>query len=220
MIHRLMHHRDQIEKLGHHVKFAVSRGPLNIASFLMGATELMTALLTDREKVVQLLDLITDFILDWLKFQKEMIDSIDGIMILDDLVGFIGDQDFRDLAQSRIKELFAAFPSQVNIFHNDAPGLVCAPYLKDMGVHVFNFSFEHSLPEMRQAAGDAIILMGNIPPRDVMARGSVKDVHASLSHAIHSATDPRQILWSVGGGMPQGVSSENIRAFIKALNGN
>jgi len=217
MIHRLLYHRKLVEDLGHHIKFAVSRGPLNIASFLMGTTELMTALITDREKVIQLLDLITDFTMDWLRYQKDMIDSIEGIMILDDLVGFVGELDFHELALPRFKELFSAFPSRINLFHNDAHGLVCAPHLKEMGCHIFNFSFEHGLAEMQAAGGDAIILMGNIPPRDVLAQGAPGDVRDCLRHARQTVGDPKRILWSVGGGMPQDVSNENLHIFIKTV---
>ena len=38
-LNRLRHYQDQIENQGHSIKFAVARGPLNVASFLAGSTE-------------------------------------------------------------------------------------------------------------------------------------------------------------------------------------
>ena len=32
-----------------------------------------------------------------------------------------------------------------------------------MGVNLFNFSFNHSLGEIRELAGDDVVLLGNIP---------------------------------------------------------
>ena len=44
VIKRLEHAQPELEKAGHRIRFAVARGPLNIASFLMGTTEFLTLL--------------------------------------------------------------------------------------------------------------------------------------------------------------------------------
>ena len=61
-IKRIKHFQSEIEQAGHKVRFAVARGPLNIASFLMGTTEFMLALSEDTERVHQLLAIISDFL--------------------------------------------------------------------------------------------------------------------------------------------------------------
>ncbi|MDO9154543.1 MAG: hypothetical protein Q7U47_12720 [Paludibacter sp.] len=38
-----------IESAGHKIRFSVSRGPLNVASFLMGTTEFLTLMMMDPE---------------------------------------------------------------------------------------------------------------------------------------------------------------------------
>ena len=43
MLNRLKIAQPEIENSGHKIRFAVARGPLNIASYLMGATEFLTA---------------------------------------------------------------------------------------------------------------------------------------------------------------------------------
>ena len=47
MINRLRNCECAIRNADHQVRFAVARGPLNIASFLMGTTEFMMALALD-----------------------------------------------------------------------------------------------------------------------------------------------------------------------------
>jgi uroporphyrinogen-III decarboxylase len=103
----------------------------------------------------------------------------------------------------------------VNFLHNDAAGLVSAPYLSEIGVNLFNFSFEHSISEMRQRAGDQVTLLGNIPPRDVLAGGTSEDVEAAVTRSVCGVEDFRRIIMSCGGGMPQDVSTENIHAFCQ-----
>jgi uroporphyrinogen decarboxylase len=216
MLHRLKHCQPAIEEAGHKIRFAVSRGPLNIASFLMGATEFLMASQTDRDEIIQLLDTITDFTVDWLKLQAETIPSIDGILILDDIVGFIGDDDFRELAMPSLKKVFDSFDASVKCFHNDAAGLVCAPYLSEIGINVFNFSFNHGLKEMRDLVGKDVTLLGNLPTVEVMANGSPEGVQRAVSEALVGLEDTSRVLLSCGGGMPPDVPSENIQAALTA----
>ncbi len=217
VIQRLLNVQPAMENAGHEIRFAIARGPLNIASFLMGTTELMMALMMDGERTHQLLEKITRFTINWLQLQKETFPSIEGILILDDIVGFVGDEECREFAVPYLKRIFNSFDSKVNFFHNDAHGLISTPYLQEMGVNLFNFSFEHSLEEIRTLAGPGVTLLGNLPPRDVMAAGTPETVFRETRKMVDSIADKRRIIWSVGGGMPQDVTSDNIRAFAEAL---
>ncbi len=217
VLQRLLNCRSEMEKEGHEIRFAIARGPLNIASFLMGTTELMMALVMDSERTHRLLEMITRFTINWLQLQKETFPSTGGILILDDLVGFVGEEECREYAVPYLKRIFNAFDAKVKFFHNDAQGVISAPYLQEMGVNLFNFSFEHPMEEIRSLAGPGVTLLGNLPPRDVMAAGSPERVYHETRKMVDSVADKGRIIWSVGGGMPQGVSSDNIRAFLEAL---
>ena len=59
VLNRLKHYRSQIEQAGHAIKFAVSRGPLNIATFLMGTTEFLMAIRINPEEAHKLLGVVT-----------------------------------------------------------------------------------------------------------------------------------------------------------------
>lgn len=213
VVRRLQLHQEQIERAGHSIRFAVSRGPLNIASFLMGTTEFLMAIRTDPDEMQRFLTLITDFIVDWLQHQKACFPSIEGTFILDDIVGFLGEEDFRNAALPYLKRIFGCLDVPVRFFHNDAPGLVCAGFLNEIRVNLFNFSFEHSLKEMKERTGGNVTLLGNIPPRDVLAQGTPADVAESITTALEPLRDTSRVILSCGGGMPPGVPTENIKAF-------
>ena len=216
ILRRLELLRPRIEDTGHAIRFAVARGPLNIAAFLMGASEFLMALRMEPEKAHRLLDTITRFLVDWLCLQKARINTIDGILLLDDIVGFLGEGDFLEFAKPYLTRAFAAFESSVCFFHNDAHGLVCAPHLADCGINLFNFGYDHPMPEMQRLVGDQVALLGNIPPRDVLAKGTPEDVKASVLALKESLSDTRRVILSCGGGMPPGVPTENIEAFLRA----
>jgi uroporphyrinogen decarboxylase len=216
VLKRLGHFRNRMESLGHHIKFAVSRGPFNLASFLMGTTEFLMALKIQPEDTNDLLSMITDFIVDWLKLQKSTFRSIEGIFLLDDIVGFVGPEDFKASAKPALAHAFAAFDTKVRLFHNDAAGLVCAPHLADIGVNVFNFSHNHSILQMRKLTGPDMVLLGNIPPRDVLAAGTAEQIRSSVKELLKSLPGAGRVILSCGGGMPPAVSTENVITFLSA----
>ena len=217
VIKRLKHCQPQIEKAGHSIKFAVSRGPLNVATFLMGSTEFLTAIRTNPDDVHKLLTVVTDFIIDWLKLQAETFPSIDGILVLDDIVGFCGKDDFKEMVLPYLSHIFQSLDVAVKFFHNDADGRVCASYLLEIGVNLFNFSFRHSLAEMKKLTNNAVTLLGNIPPGDVLAVGTADDVRNSVKAALDSVVDKSRLILSCGGGMPPDVSTKNVEAFLSAV---
>jgi uroporphyrinogen decarboxylase len=213
VLKRLQHSRGAMEQAGHRVRMAVARGPLNIASYLLGHTEFLIGVKINPEEIHQLLRIVTDFLIDWIGLQIDTFDSIDGIFLLDDLIGFLREDDFLQFALPYMKQIFESRKVSVRFLHNDAAGLITAKHLPTMGVNLFNFSFNHSLSDIRQRAGDEVALVGNIPPRDVLAQGTPDDVARSVAAMLASVTDHRRILISGGGGTPPGVSAENLRAL-------
>lgn len=217
VINRLRNTEKAIIAADHQVRFAVSRGPLNIASFLMGTTEFMLALALDPEGSHKLINKITGFICDWISYQKECFPSIEGLLILDDIIGFVGEDEFKEFVLPYMKKIFSVTGARARFLHNDADGLITARYLGDMGVNMFNFSFNHSMGEIRDLAGPDVILVGNIPARDVLAAGSPVNVEESVKKAFAEIAGHDNIIWSAGGGMPPGVRDENIHAFVSAV---
>ncbi len=216
VLNRLKLARPRIEKEGHKIRFAVARGPFNIASFLMGTTEFLTAMMLQPEKAETLVRKITSFLKQWIHLQIDTFPTIDGILLLDDIIGFIGEAEFRRFGLPYFKDLFNADVS-VKFLHNDAPCRVSAPYLPEMGVNLFNMGFDISLNELKDLTGHQVALLGNLPPRDVLANGSPDHVRESTIQLLDSLKDNSKIIISCGGGMPPNVSTENISALLQAV---
>jgi uroporphyrinogen-III decarboxylase len=217
VLNRLRLAQPHIEAAGHKIRFAVARGPLNIASFLMGSTEFLTAMMMEPEKVEALMKKVTFFLKEWLRLQRDVFPSIDGIFLLDDIIGFLGEDAFRTFGLPYFKELYDA-PVSVKFLHNDAPCKISAPFLSEIGVNLFNMGFDVSLNELRQVTNNNVTLLGNIPPRDVLANGDRAQVTDAAMQLVRSLQNNiSRIVFSCGGGMPPGVSSENIKAFIDAV---
>jgi uroporphyrinogen decarboxylase len=217
VIQRLKKYQKPIYDMGHTIRFAIARGPLNIASFLMGTTEFMMATAMHPEETHKLLRIITDFTIDWLQLQKEQFSDIDGIFILDDIVGFVGDAECMEYVVPYLSEIYQAFETSIRFFHNDASGLVSSKYLDQIRINLFNFSHEHSFNEIFRLTGNEVTLLGNLPPRDVLAAGGIVDVENNVRKMVESVNIKKGIIWSCGGGMPPNVPVENIQTFYDTV---
>jgi uroporphyrinogen decarboxylase len=216
VIKRLQHLQPEIEAAGHKIRFAVARGPLNIASFLMGTPEFLEATKTDPERMHRLLDVVTDFLVDWIAYQREVFPTIDGIMMLDDIVGFISRRDFEAFGLPYLQRIYSADVT-VKLFHNDAPCKASAPLLESAGINLLNFGVQHTLADMKTWTNKRITLLGNVPPRDVLAEGTPEDVKRSVEEILRPIEDRSRLILSCGGGMPPHAPTKNIRALIAAV---
>jgi len=216
MLNRLKLAQPKIEAAGHKIRFAVARGPLNIASYLMGSTEFLTTMMMQPDKAETLMKKITTYLKDWLGLQMETFPSIDGIFLLDDIIGFIGEEEFRNFGLPSFKELYSPNVS-IKFLHNDAPCKVSAPILPEMGVNLFNMGFDVTLNELKQSTQNKVALLGNIPPRDVLASGDNDKITEVTTQLVNSLKDKSKVIFSCGGGMPPGVTTEAIKTFINAV---
>jgi uroporphyrinogen-III decarboxylase len=138
---------------------------------------------------------------DWIAVQREAFPTIDGIFLLDDIVGFVSRRDFEIFGLPYLQRAFSADVS-VKFFHNDAPAKASAPLLEAAGINLLNFGMQHKLAEMKAWTNNRIALMGNIPPRDVLAEGTPADVARTVREMLNTLDDRSRLIVSCGGGMP------------------
>ena len=218
MLNRLTRNRSRIEKMGQKIRFSVSRGPLNIASFLMGTTEFLMMLGTNPERTHKLLRLINNYLMDWHARQRQAVDSIDGMLVLDDIVGFVSEDDYKEFAHPYLKELFDA-PVSVKLFHNDADCRQSVKHYPELGINLYNPGTHLSMNELHKVTGNKLTILGNIPPRDVLASGTPEQVRDETKKMLAETADKSRVVASCAGGMPPGVSTANLKAFLEGMAG-
>lgn len=216
VLKRLKWAEPRMKAKGHSIRFSVSRGPLNIATFLMGTTEFLMAIKTDPDRMHKLLGVITRFLKKWHALQRETFPSIDGIMMLDDVVGFIGEEDFKEFGLPYLKELYS-IEASVKLFHNDAG---CASSVRDypeIGINLFNPGIQQTISEIHEWTGGQLAILGSIPPRDVLAKATPEEVTEAVRHQKRELPPNSRVVHSCAGGMPPDVPTGNIQAFLKTL---
>lgn len=206
----------KVKDLGRCIKVVAARGPLTIASHIMGVTNFLIGLKTDPANTHKLLKKTAALTRNWLEAQAEVLSEVEGIMVLDDIVGFLSQEDYLEFAHPYLKEIFTAFPQCIKMYHNDSDNVVCFSYLEDLSINIFNFTHLQDIARVRQLVGEKICLLGNIPPLDVLTNGTPDKVEEAARDCLHQHGGKAGIILSAGGGTSPGTPGENIHALIKA----
>lgn len=94
------------------------------------------ALKTDEESMHRPLQDFTDFLIRWHALQRKTFPTTAGIMVLDDLVGFLGETYLLEFGQPYLRDL-SATNAPPKFFHNDAACAPSLPHYADLGLNVY-----------------------------------------------------------------------------------
>jgi uroporphyrinogen-III decarboxylase len=199
---------------GLNVKMVTARGPLAVASWLLGVTDLLIALKTEPEKGHRLLEMLTTMIVNWLRAQLDVLGAPEGILLLDDIMGMLSPKMFEQFVRPYYSRIFNEFDGLVKVLHNDTPCVHLLEPLSTLGFDVFNFSHETDIA-LVQSKMPGVALMGNVPPLDLMVRGMPEQVETWARECVQK-TGGRGLILSAGGGLNGGTSAEALDAVVRA----
>jgi uroporphyrinogen-III decarboxylase len=200
---------------GMDIRIIAARGPLALAAHLMGVTEFLVAMKTDPDRTHRLLKITSRTVAQWLEAQADVLPGAGAVMVLDDIMGFMGEEDYLQFAHPYLKEVLS-LPGMLKILHDDTPNPACFPFLGDLGVDLFNFSHQVAIPDMRRMTRGTVPLLGNVSPLDTMVYGTPEQNYRAAQEVLRqNAGDPRFLL-SAGGGLSPGTPGANLEAIIRA----
>ena len=217
-LHRYRMQKGRIFNAGFTLPVVTARGPLCMAAFAHDLTRFLMHIKEDPAGVHRLLAYTTESIIEWLQAQAEAIGpSVEGIFILDDIVGFISHDLYLEFAHPYLKQICDAFPPEwVKVYHNDASIKQFLEELPDTGFDVLNFTHKLDIAEVMRRTGGRMCLMGNVAPLDVGVRGTPNQVREAALEVLRK-TGGHNLILSVGGGVSPGMTKANIEAMQAAL---
>ncbi|MBN1978486.1 MAG: uroporphyrinogen decarboxylase family protein [Anaerolineae bacterium] len=204
--------RLRAEGLG--IKMVCARGPMTVASWLVGMTPLMMALITEPDATSRLLDTVTTSIIRWLQAQLDVVRQPEGILLLDDLVGMVSDRHYRSMIHPHLRRIFDAFDGLIRVYHNDTPCPHLLESFTEANFDVFNFSHKTDIGEVKAKMGHRVALMGNVPPLDMGVRGTTEEVAQWARECLDKGAPGGGMILSFGGGVSPGTLAENIDALV------
>jgi uroporphyrinogen decarboxylase len=195
------------------IKMVAARGPLAIASWLLGVTEILIALTQEPGLCSRLIDMLTETVISWLRAQLSVLRAPEGILLLDDIVGMLSPKMFEQFVRPYYTRIFGAFNDLIKVYHNDTPCLHLLEPMSALGFDVFNFSHELDIVTV-QAKMPGIVLMGNVPPLSIMARGTPEEAESWARECVRK-TGGHQLILSAGGGASPGTLPETVDALSR-----
>lgn len=211
----------KLQERGEDFYIVSSRGPLTIASHLMELTELLVGIKSEGDEVHKILKVTTQLCKDWLEAQLDTVKNAKGILLLDDVTGFLNEEDYLEFAHPYLKDIFQTFGSEIHLFHNDAVRDCSYPHLEDCGVDLFNFTHKVDIGQAKKMVGQKVCLLGNVPPMSLV-RETPETVAQQTRDVIQTYVDANGgdyhgLLLSTGGGMPMGARKETTQALLDAV---
>jgi uroporphyrinogen decarboxylase len=213
-LYEVMDARLQAEGLG--VKMVCARGPMTSASWLVGMTPLMMALIAEPDVTSKILDMVTTSIIRWLHAQLDTLRQPEGILLLDDLVGMVSRHHYEEMIHPHMRRIFDEFDGLIRVYHNDTPCPHLLESLAEANFDVFNFSHKVDIGEVKAKMGNRVALMGNVPPLDMGVRGTPAEVAQCARECLDKAAPGGGMILSFGGGVSPGTLPENIDALAEA----
>jgi len=210
------HAEKKLRDHGHHIKMVAARGPLVTAAHLCGLTEFLIHLKLSPKETKTLLEMTTKAVILWLQAQIDNLSEVEGVMVLDDIVGLLSPNDYMEFAHPYLMEIFASFEGMVKVYHNDSGINHILERLVETGFHVLNFSHLLDIGEVWEKVGGRICLMGNVPPLDALAQGTPDDVRSLATQCILKTAGGKGLILSAGGGVSPDTPEENLKALIEA----
>jgi uroporphyrinogen decarboxylase len=213
-LYELMDQRLHAEGLG--IKMVAARGPMTVASWLVGVTPLLMGVASAPATVSSLLEVVTTTLVRWLRAQLDTLREPEGVLLLDDIVGMVSRRHYEALIHPHLRRIFDEFEGLLRVYHNDTPCLHLADSLAEANFDVLNFSHEVDIAEIKARMGHRVALMGNVPPLDVGVRGTPAEVMRWAGECLAKGAVGGGMILSFGGGVSPGTPAENIDALVEA----
>lgn len=214
-LYQVMDERLQADGLG--INMVCARGPMTVASWLSGMTQLLMEVAINPDRVSHILDAVTTTIIRWLHAQLDALRQPEGIMLLDDIVGMVSKQHYEELIHPHLRRIFDEFDGLIRVYHNDTPCPHLLESLAEANFDVFNFSHKTDIAEVKAKMGHRVAMMGNVPPLDVGVRGTPDEVTQTALECLNKGAPGGGMILSFGGGVSPDTPAENIDALLNTV---
>jgi uroporphyrinogen-III decarboxylase len=197
-------------------RWAMTMGPAEVCGLLMGYEMFYCAMYDDPKRLHALLDMVTEFVIAWLRVQDAAFGGAELMCVADHVCHQVTPQQLREFILPREQAIFAAFPKAVRIYHNEgrhSPDHVAM--VAEFGADVWHFGSDvHPLADLLAQVGDRLVLFGGLNPHGAMRHGRPDDVRAETQKALADAAG-RRLLLSTGTGTTPETTLENLRAMVE-----
>ncbi len=204
-------------KTGSNPAWPALRGPFTLAALIRGIPQLLTDVYRYPDLVHKLMETCTKTLEEWIDAQLKVSGHCTR-NLNDDVTGFLSAELAEKFSFPYIRRLFKKLGRRGSIYHTDSDVMHQLDQIATCGAGTFGYFFGlMPLKDVKAKIGGKICLMGNVPPIEVLVRGSPQDVGKCVKEQISIGARGYGYAVSPGGVMNRGTPPENIYAMVDAV---
>jgi uroporphyrinogen-III decarboxylase len=198
--------------------WGMTMGPAEVSGLLLGYQNFYYGLYDDPERIKNLMEMVTELIVEWLHIQENAFGGLDVMCVADHVCNQVRPDQLVEFILPYEKAIFAEFPQVVKIYHNEGRHVdEQIPMVLDFGADIWHFgSDQHDISELYSKVGDKIVLFGGVDPHGAMRFGKPDGVRDETLKVLQ-ASKHRRLLLSTGTGTTPETTLENQRAMIETV---
>ena len=180
-------------------------------------TEIMTAIYTDPDMVILLLEKCNEFLLNYCNEIKKT--GIGGVVIAEPAAGLISGDDCSAYSSAFVKRIIEEVQDEtfMIVLHNCGNTGHCTSAMVETGAAALHFGNRIDMLAVLQECPEDVLVMGNIDPVGCMKMSTPEGVYFATNQLLNKTSGYHNFVLSTGCDVPPHVSLDNINAFYRAL---
>lgn len=197
--------------------FAGCIGPFSLAGRLMGMSEIMTAIYTEPDLVLCLLEKCTTFLFNYCAEIKKT--GVGGVVIAEPAAGLISAEECSMYSSIFIKRIVDVVQddSFMVILHNCGNTGHCTSSMVETGALGLHFGNQIDMLDALEKCPNDRLVMGNLDPANCLKMSTPEKIYQSVLTLLRRTSMYNNFVLSTGCDVPPLVDTKNIDAFYQAL---
>lgn len=197
-------------------------GPISAAASVRAIELILRDVRKDPENLHRLLELCVIKCLEWLEYLKEEVGCVSA-SIFDPVTStdVLGKKYYLEFSKPYFKRLYDGMTEILGTY----PSVHICGHTKgiwkdivEIGVKSFSVDDRENIEDVKECIGDKVLIVGNVPPVNIMRNGTIDDVIGEVKRQLKLAADsPMGYIISPGCEVPLGTPKENLDAYIYAI---
>jgi uroporphyrinogen decarboxylase len=192
-------------------------GPFSLAARLYDVTEIMTAILTEPESVLALVEKCTRFLISYVQAFKSA--GANGIVIAEPVAGVLSPDLCTEFSSDFIHRIVQSAQDEtfLVILHNCGDTDTLVQSMLGTGAAGLHFGNRCTITDALKQLPGEVLVFGNLDPVGVFRSGTTESVKKETLSLLEATRGFSNFVISSGCDVPPHVPLENIDAFFEAL---
>ncbi len=192
-------------------------GPLSLCSRLFDMTDMMMNLILEPAMIHQLLEKVTEFLIEYTRAFKE--NGANGIIIAEPTAGLLSPDQCSEFSSKYLKTIVDSVQDEnfMVVVHNCGNTSKLVESLLSTGALGFHFGNAVDMADILPQIPFGRIAMGNIDSAGILKNGTTEKVEENVLELLLKSANYKNFILSSGCDVPPFTPIENVDAFYNTL---